>query len=463
MTSPFSYHEDFLFTPLENQRQFTGTPQINASQTPQASYRPLPDRTTDEMSYDSPAPYLQTQLEPDRLRFLELNKWDELNSYEEEVPSLLHYSIEWKVAVNNRVVAKDTEQDLVLVPIAYWHMVLQPKLEKLLQKKLGPNRHVRCDDTELKVSISDRTQRDLVKRFDDLDISWPIIAKQLEAWGERFRSGKKLRVDLCFNYVDAYPSSATPKRGTKRGSSATQKMLAERAAQLEAEDDTDGNSSIWREIYTMMRCPGAPCDLGPHCWRDPYGKKHYKLRTPHLKALIEYVKQGNVIKSHEDVPAHIQEQLFAEERQRLDRQPKSTSSIPTPYPPITITNVMPQSYQSPSANSTEATPPATVLPAAVPLSTNANLEIPGPRDLAVKVYSEWQQSNVIDETLKAEFRRACEVTLQDGLDLEQVYGDQNVAFFIKSGIKPGIARRFISDIERWVKRYKVSCEGDVMM
>ena len=56
-----------------------------------------------------------------------------------------------------------------------------------------------------------------------------------------------------------------------------------------------------------------------------------------------------------------------------------------------------------------------------------------------------------------------EVTLQDGLDLEQVYGDQNVAFFIKSGIKPGIARRFISDIERWVKRYKVSCEGDVMM
>lgn len=196
------------------------------------------------MSYDSPAPYLQTQLEPDRLRFLELNEWDELNSYEEEVPSLLHYSIEWKVAVNNRVVAKDTEQDLVLVPIAYWHMVLQPKFEKLLQKKLGPNRHVRCDDTEVKVSISDRTQRDLVKRFDDLDISRPIIAKQLEAWGERFRSGKKLRVDLCFNYVDAYPSSAIPKRGTKRGSSATQKMLAERAAQLEAEDDTDGNSSI---------------------------------------------------------------------------------------------------------------------------------------------------------------------------------------------------------------------------
>ena len=53
------------------------------------------------------------------LRFLESDEWDELNSYEEEVPTLLHYSIEWKVAVNNRVVAKDTEQDIVLVPIAY--------------------------------------------------------------------------------------------------------------------------------------------------------------------------------------------------------------------------------------------------------------------------------------------------------------------------------------------------------
>src|SRR5438034_1145677 len=138
MTSPFSYSEDFSFTPQEHQRQFVGTPQINASQAPRASYRPLPDRTTDRLSYESPAAYLQTQLEPDRLRFLELDEWDELNSYEEEVPTLLHYSIEWKVAVNNRVVAKDTEQDIVLVPIAYWHMVLQPKLEKLLQKKFGP-------------------------------------------------------------------------------------------------------------------------------------------------------------------------------------------------------------------------------------------------------------------------------------------------------------------------------------
>jgi len=42
-------------------------------------------------------------------------------------------------------------------------------------------------------------------------------------------------------------------------------------------------------------------------------------------------------------------------------------------------------------------------------------------------------------TLKAEFRKAYEVTLQDGLDLEQVYEDQDPGFFIQSGIKRGVA------------------------
>lgn len=73
--------------------------------------------------------------------------------------------------MNNRVVSKDTEQDLVLVPTAYWHMILKPKLEKLLRKKLAQNRHVQCDDTNVVVSVTDRSERDLIKRFDDIDIN----------------------------------------------------------------------------------------------------------------------------------------------------------------------------------------------------------------------------------------------------------------------------------------------------
>ncbi|OQD95348.1 hypothetical protein PENVUL_c116G06433, partial [Penicillium vulpinum] len=82
------------------------------------------------------------------------------------------------------------------------------------------------------------------------------------------------------------------------------------------------------------------------------------------------------------------------------------------------------------------------------------LEIPGPRDKAVKEYGEWQVSNVTDDTLKAAFREICDMMIDNGLDLEQVYKDQDPEFFIGRGIKIGIARRFVEDIRRWVENMK---------
>ena len=111
-----------------------------------------------------------TPVDSNRLGFLPLAEWDEYNSYEEDIPSRLRYSIEWKVAVNNRVVAKDTEQDIVLVPAAYWHIYLKPKVEKLSSKKVAHDRHVEYDDTRVIVSVNDRSERDLTKRFDSIDI-----------------------------------------------------------------------------------------------------------------------------------------------------------------------------------------------------------------------------------------------------------------------------------------------------
>jgi hypothetical protein len=84
----------------------------------------------------------------------------------------------------------------------------------------------------------------------------------------------------------------------------------------------------------------------------------------------------------------------------------------------------------------------------------SSLEIPGPRDEAVKEYSQWQVSIVTDDTLKAAFLQVCDLMLENGLDLEQVFQDQDPEFFIGKGVKIGIARRFIQDIQRWVEGVK---------
>jgi hypothetical protein len=44
--------------------------------------------------------------------------------------------------------------------------------------------------------------------------------------------------------------------------------------------------------------------------------------------------------------------------------------------------------------------------------------------------------------------------LENGLNLKQLYKDQDPKFFIERGIKIGIARRFVENIAEWVKKVK---------
>lgn len=61
--------------------------------------------------------------------------------------------IEWKVTLNNRTVAKDTEQDLALAPRFYWRLFFQPKLKELLTRKY-PQRKLGSDDTSVVISAT---------------------------------------------------------------------------------------------------------------------------------------------------------------------------------------------------------------------------------------------------------------------------------------------------------------------
>ena len=160
--------------------------------------------------------------------------------------SCIQYTIEWKVTVNKKVLSRDTEEDVALTRSAYWPMTLKGKLEKLLEGKTLRNGRVKSDDTSIVVSVNDRSQRDLMKRFDHLDIDWAAVEKQLLRWGEMFCRGKKLRLSIFFKYVaDGRLSKTTSGRVEKRGrSSVTKRMLTERDAQL----DGCRRKHVWARI-----------------------------------------------------------------------------------------------------------------------------------------------------------------------------------------------------------------------
>ena len=180
-----------------------------------------------------------------------------------------------------------------------------------------------------------------------------------------------------------------------------------------------------------------------------WGKKHYQLKTHHLRRLVTHAEKGEMLEGHKDVPDSVREELYMEEQQKVEKKNRKGGHIVengAPYPPINI-NVLPSQSSATGLDISAAQPAADVKDLSL-------LDIPGPRDEAVKEYSEWQMSNVTDDTLKAAFQQVCNVMLENDLDLEQVYKDQDPEFFIDKGIKMGIARRFVEEIRRWVESVK---------
>lgn len=173
--------------------------------------------------------------------------------------------------------------------------------------------------------MNERSQHDLTKRFEGTDVDWTPIETQLLRWENLFCQGKKLRLVISIHYIEdnASTSSRTDKRGN---TSTTNGMLRELHEQVSAKESS-GQPSIWRDVYKKMRCPGPPCHHeGQYCWLDPVGKKHYKMRTHHMKALVKYVEHGGILETYDDVPNTIRDQLYAEERQRIEKMTKGSQS-----------------------------------------------------------------------------------------------------------------------------------------
>jgi hypothetical protein len=91
----------------------------------------------------------------DQLGFCQLSDWDEEKTYNEQPPTCVHYSIEWKLRINNREVSKETEQDLVLAPALYWRLFLKSKLEEVVLCKIrSKKRDLQAEDTKIVITVT---------------------------------------------------------------------------------------------------------------------------------------------------------------------------------------------------------------------------------------------------------------------------------------------------------------------
>ncbi|KAK2666298.1 hypothetical protein RAB80_017955 [Fusarium oxysporum f. sp. vasinfectum] len=392
----------------------------------------------------SPSP---SQHQRSRLPLLQLDNWDPDDTYDESPPTCVHYSIEWKLQLRKGRLSKltnDTEQDRVLAPGAFWDTTLKDKVDKLLRQKTPRGKKYVPEETIIVVSVTDRGERDLTKRFDEFNIDWQMAEEQLCKWSPLFRAGKKLRIDISFVCKEEPHGSRVVQQQGSRGS-ATARQLAQRDQLLETQEAA-GQPRVWKDVYDLMRCNGNLCQ-GSYCYVDEQ-RKHIGLNTSILTKMVEYAEQGNELRTHRDMPPYILDMIYEKERLDGERRAKRKAPSLESDRPIKIVNVLPSPYGHSAAEG--CTPPSsnfgTASPSVVDLT---DLVIPKPIDRAVDDYTEWLCDQVEDEHWKAGFRSAGSITKVDCLDLRHVYQDRDIGYYVSQGVKAGIARSFVQDIKMW--------------
>jgi hypothetical protein len=150
-----------------------------------------------------------------------------------------------------------------------------------------------------------------------------------------------------------------------------------------------------------------------------------------------YVQEGHTLETHDDVPENVREELYVEEQKSLERHQEASGISAATPPAIHITNVLPPPSDPTSHLASVA---GTLVPDIPSRHTPTDrLNIPGFLDEQVEEYCTWQQSRVKKPALKEDCKKACDVMIEQGIDLNLIRRNPNPKFLIDEGVKRGTA------------------------
>lgn len=104
------------------------------------------------------------------------------------------------------------------------------------------------------------------------------MERQLFQWSNPFRAGKRLRLDVSFNYVEIR-QPASKRGGRREYPSARQQMLAERDLRVDAEEEMSSLPSVWQDVYNLNAMSRLVLQSWASLVAGPARKEAPKLET----------------------------------------------------------------------------------------------------------------------------------------------------------------------------------------
>ncbi|KAL7917744.1 hypothetical protein ACQKWADRAFT_324403 [Trichoderma austrokoningii] len=288
------------------------------------------------------------------------------------------YNVEWKLSINN------------------WRRAGQSELGIKLAKETV-KKPCQANETKFVLSTTHRNTPPITMSFEELDIDWPFVKKQLQEWNKLPNKKGRNMVTVTVTFYYTYIDTSKPTR---------EAATAEQQGEIEARigDGTVLSRKVCiRKAYALMRCPGLPC-------------KHYQLHPHHP------------LNGHDDVPETFRRLVLDDERDREAREEKQREK---------------QRRAKRRRRDSDGTMTVHCHSQQCSSGSRATPELIFPTTLLM-----------VSEEQKGFYEQMQHLTLHHGYDLDMIVSNQErmLKFYMDCDIPEGFAWRYVSDIRSFHKR-----------